>query len=207
MATEEKKARRKRRVERVKEVSKRAGRSVAERLREKRAKGAGISLATAAAAGYWEGGKNISDLVAVKPKEGETPSGKDLFKTDIAGFAAGAFALWSKNDIAYDVAMGLLPVTIHRMVKARTIRGDAGRPPKAPMGGMAGVADARAAALMGVQLQGAPVLQGAALARQEFAGSVQMLGDEEMGDDPELAGMAGYDESLEGAVEVDDGSR
>lgn len=118
------------RKSKVKEIVKRGGTSIAKKMKERRAKGAMISLATAAAAGYWEGGTNITDRVLWKPKPGETPSDKDISKTDAIGLAAGAFAFWSGNGLAYDVAMGLLPVTIHRMVMTRSVRGDAGRPPK-----------------------------------------------------------------------------
>lgn len=109
----------------------RAGKGFARRFREKRNKGMMVSLATAAAAGYYEGGTNISDLVLFKPDGDKTPDTKMLTKTDAAGLAAGAFAVWSGNEFAYDVAMGLLPVTVHRMVKARSLRGYGGRPPKA----------------------------------------------------------------------------
>lgn len=118
------------RKSKVKEIVKRGGTSIAKKMKERRAKGAMISFATAAAAGYWEGGTNITDRVLWKPKPSETPSNKDIYKTDAIGLAAGAFAFWSGNGLAYDVAMGLLPVTIHRMVMSRTIRGEAGRPPK-----------------------------------------------------------------------------
>lgn len=112
------------------QMAKRAGSGFAKRFKEKRARGAMVSLATAAAAGYYNGGTNISDQVLWK-KEGETPTEKDLTKVDAVGLVAGAAALWTGNAMLHDVAMGLLPVTVYRMVEARSRRGYGGRPPKA----------------------------------------------------------------------------
>ena len=154
------------RKSKVKEIVKRGGTSIAKKMKERRAKGAMISLATAAAAGYWEGGTNITDRVLWKPKPGETPSDKDISKTDAIGLAAGAFAFWSGNGLAYDVAMGLLPVTIHRMVMTRSIRGDAGRPPK---------------------------VEGVGADDDSMAGAVSLMGDDDIenmaGYDPELGAV------------------
>lgn len=125
------KGRRRRMARAAGRIAVRAGKGFARRFREKRNKGMVISLATAAAAGYYEGGTNIVDRALFKPEAGKTPDDKTMTKTDAAGLAAGAVALWSGNDLAYDVALGLLPVTVHRMVRARSMRGDGGRPPKA----------------------------------------------------------------------------
>lgn len=112
------------------QMVKRAGSGFAKRFKEKRTKGAMVSLATAAAAGYYSGGVNISDQVLWK-KAGETPTQKDLTKVDAVGLVAGAAALWTGNAMLHDVAMGLLPVMVFRMVQARSLRDEGGRPPKA----------------------------------------------------------------------------
>lgn len=102
----------------------RAGKSFARRFREKRAKGMLVSAAVAGAAGWYESGKIVSQLALYD----KTPGEDSLTKTDAVGLAAAGMALWSGNELAYDVACGLLPLTTYRMVRAKA---GSGRPPKA----------------------------------------------------------------------------
>lgn len=102
----------------------RAGKSFARKFREKRAKGLLVSAAVAGAAGWYESNKTAADLALYD----KTPGQDSVTKTDAVGFAATGIALWSGNEMAYDVACGLLPLTTYRMVRARA---GSGRPPKA----------------------------------------------------------------------------
>lgn len=105
-------------------VAMRAGKSFARKFREKRAKGLLVSAAVAGAAGWYESNKTAADLALYD----KTPGQESVTKTDAVGFAATGIALWSGNEMAYDVACGLLPLTTYRMVRARA---GSGRPPKA----------------------------------------------------------------------------
>ena len=102
----------------------RAGKSFARKFREKRAKGLLVSAAVAGAAGWYESNKTAAELALYD----KTPGQDSVTKTDAVGFAATGIALWSGNEMAYDVACGLLPLTTYRMVRARA---GSGRPPKA----------------------------------------------------------------------------
>jgi len=102
----------------------RAGKSFAKRFREKRAKGLLVSSAVAGAAGWYESNKTAADLALYD----KTPGQESVTKTDAVGFAAAGLALWTGNEMAYDVACGLLPLTTYRMVRAKA---SSGRPPKA----------------------------------------------------------------------------
>ena len=105
-------------------VAMRAGKSFARKFREKRAKGLLVSAAVAGAAGWYESNKTAADLALYD----KTPGQDSVTKTDAVGFAATGLALWTGNEMAYDVACGLLPLTTYRMVRARV---GSGRPPKA----------------------------------------------------------------------------
>jgi len=105
-------------------VAMRAGKSFARKFREKRAKGLLVSSAVAGAAGWYESGKTVAELALYD----KTPGEDSVTKTDAVGIAAAGVALWSGNELAYDVACGLLPLTVHRMVRHKA---GTGRPPKA----------------------------------------------------------------------------
>jgi len=105
-------------------VAMRAGKSFARKFREKRAKGLLVSAAVAGAAGWYESNKTAAELALYD----KTPGQDSVTKTDAVGFAATGIALWSGNEMAYDVACGLLPLTTYRMVRARA---GSGRPAKA----------------------------------------------------------------------------
>lgn len=105
-------------------VAVRAGKSFARRFREKRAKGLVVSAAVAGVAGWYESNKTVSELALYD----KTPGQDSITKTDAVGFAATGLALWTGNEMAYDVACGLLPLTTYRMVRTKA---GSGRPPKA----------------------------------------------------------------------------
>jgi len=105
-------------------VAMRAGKSFARKFREKRAKGLLVSSAVAGAAGWYESNKTSAELALYD----KTPGPESLTKTDAVGLAAAGVALWSGNELAYEVACGLLPLTSYRMVRYKA---GSGRPPKA----------------------------------------------------------------------------
>ena len=122
MMAKEKKRRRAMRA--AGELVKRTGKSFARKFREKRAKGLAVSAAVAGVAGWYESNKTVAELALYD----KTPGQDSITKTDAVGFAATGLALWTGNEMAYDVACGLLPLTTYRMVRARAA---GGRPPKA----------------------------------------------------------------------------
>lgn len=122
MMAKEKKRRRAMRA--AAQIVKRGGKSFAKKFREKRARGMVISAGVAGLAGWYESGKSAADLALYDT----TPGRESITKTDAVGFAATGLALWTGNEMAYDVACGLLPLTTYRMVQARAT---SGRPPKA----------------------------------------------------------------------------
>ena len=162
----------------TKEVLRRTGKGIAARMRQRRTRGFAVSLATAAAAGWYDAGKTDQEraLFNQSGKSAEDAANA-IQKTDALGLAAGAYGLWSGNEMALDVALGLLPCTVRRMVENRVEKSKyaTGRPP--PAGKVVGeLAD-------------------------ETAVSGALPLDALMGD-PELEGMAGYDDELGGSVEV-----
>lgn len=108
------------------QIVKRGGKSFAKRFREKRARGMVVSAAVAGAAGWYESGKSLADKALF---DAGTPDAKSITKVDAVGVVATGVALWTGNEMAYDVACGLLPLTVYRMVQARAAT--PGRPPKA----------------------------------------------------------------------------
>jgi hypothetical protein len=164
-----------RRASRVKEIVKRSGTSLAKKMKERRAKGMAVSLATAAVAGWYEGGKDAEQLALfdVKGKTAEEQN-KAITKLDAVGLTAAAIAVWTGNGMAYDVALGLLPCTIrHQMRRMATDRAIASgdlRPPKAV---------------------------GALEDDDSISGTVSLMGDP-------MENMAGYDEEVGAMVEVQD---
>ena len=163
-----------RRASRVKEIVKRSGTSLAKKMKERRAKGMAVSLATAAVAGWYEGGKSTEQLALwdVTGKSAEEQN-KAITKLDAVGLTAAAVALWTGNGMAYDVALGLLPCTIRKQVSRMSLdraiaSGDA-RPPKAV----------------------------GALYDESISGTMSMMGDP-------IESMAGYDEEVGAMVEVED---
>jgi hypothetical protein len=163
-----------RRASRVKEIVKRSGTSLAKKMKERRAKGMAVSLATAAVAGWYEGAKSVEELALydVRGKSSEEQE-KALTKVDAVGLAAAAVALWTGNGTAYDVALGLLPCTIRKRVRImsydKTVASGGGRPPKAV----------------------------GALDDDSISGTMSMMGDP-------IENMAGYDEEVGAMVEVED---
>jgi len=107
---------------------KRGGKSFAKKFREKRTKGLVISAAVAGVAGWYESDKTNVQLALYD----STPGQESLTKVDAVGLAATGVAMWTGNEMAYDVAAGLLPLMVHRMVRARV---GSGRPPKAEPSG------------------------------------------------------------------------
>lgn len=163
----------------TKEVLKRSGKSFAAKMKQRRTRGMAVSLGVAAAAGWYDAGKDDAERALFNQSGKSVPEQRNAIqKTDAVGLVAGTYGIWSGNELAMDVALGLLPCTVRRMVENRVneSRSAGGRPP--PAGKVVGeLADDTA-----------------------LAGSIPvdaMLGD------PELQSMAGYDEELGGAVEVE----
>jgi len=163
----------------TKEVLKRSGKSFAAKMKERRTRGLAISLATAGAAGWYEAGKDDAERALFNQTGKSVPEQRNaLQKTDAVGLVAGVYGIWSGNELAMDVALGLLPCTVRRMVENRVneSRSAGVRPP--PAGKVVGeLADDTA-----------------------LAGSLPI--DALMGDE-ELENLAGYDDELGGAVEVE----
>lgn len=164
-----------RRASRVREIVKRTGPNLAKKMREKRARGMAVSLATAAVAGWYEGGKTAEQL-SLWDTTGKTAEeqNKAITKVDAVGIAAAAVALWTGSGMAYDVALGLLPCTIRHQVRRmstdRAIAAGYVRPPKAV---------------------------GALEDDESISGTVSLMGDP-------MENMAGYDEEVGAMVEVQD---
>ncbi len=163
----------------TKEVLRRSGKSFAAKMKEHRTRGMAVSLGVAAAAGWYDAGKDDADR-ALFNQTGKTPQEQRnaIQKTDAVGLVAAAYGVWSGSELAMDVALGLLPCTVRRMTENRVNESrSGGRPP--PAGKVVGeLADDTA-----------------------LAGSLPV--DALMGDQ-ELESMAGYDDELGGAVEVED---
>lgn len=166
----------------TKEVLKRSGKSFAAKMKERRTRGLAISLATAGAAGWYEAGKDDAERALFNQAGKSVEEQRNaLQKTDAVGLVAGAYGIWSGNELAMDVALGLLPCTVRRMVENRAKESK------------------RAAGLLRPPAAGKVV--GELADDTALAGSIPV--DALMGDE-ELESMAGFDDELGGAVEVED---
>lgn len=193
-----------RKTSKTKEVLRRTGKSFAAKMKERRTRGLAISLATAAAAGWYEAGKDDAER-ALFNQSGKSveEQRKAIQKTDAVGLVAAAYGIWSGNELAMDVALGLLPCTVRRMVENRANESKraagGGRPP--PAGKIVGeLADdtALAGSLPVDALIGDQELESMVGYDDELGGAVEVEGDQE------LESMAGYDHELGGAVQVED---